>query len=108
MLKSVNIYSFTPVISYINPNLEKATIIKQNKSKSGIYRRVNIINNKNYIYSSIDLGRRFEEYYNYNHIFKIKRNFPIYSAFLYILFTLFLFYRNPSAGIGRQGKFKLC
>lgn len=67
---------------YLNADLEKITIIKQNKSKSGIYRWINVINNKNYIGSSIDLGRRFKEYYNYNHISKIRRNFPIHSALL--------------------------
>jgi hypothetical protein len=35
---SVNKLSITPVISYLNADLEKATILKQNKSKSGIYR----------------------------------------------------------------------
>jgi hypothetical protein len=57
---SVNVSSIIPIISYINADLEKAIIIKQNKSKSGIYRWVNVINNKIYIGSSIDLARRFK------------------------------------------------
>jgi group I intron endonuclease len=28
------------------------------------------------------LSRRFKEYYNYNHIYKVKRNYPILSAIL--------------------------
>lgn len=79
---SANVPSIIPIISYLNADLEKATIIKQNKSKSGIYRWVNVINNKNYIGSSVNLGRRFKEYYNYSHISKVKRNFPIHSALL--------------------------
>ena len=86
---SVNVSSVTPVISYLNADLEKITIIKQNKSKSGIYRWINVINNKNYIGSSIDLGRRFKEYYNYNHISKIRRNFPIHSALLKYSYSSF-------------------
>jgi excinuclease UvrABC nuclease subunit len=74
---------------YLNADLEKITIIKQNKSKSGIYRWINVINNKNYIGSSIDLGRRFKEYYNYNHISKIRRNFPIHSALLKYSYSSF-------------------
>lgn len=79
---SVNVSPIIPIISYLNADLEKATILKQNKSKSGIYRWVNVINDKSYIGSSINLGRRFKEYYNYSHISKVKRNFPIHSALL--------------------------
>ena len=43
---------------------------------------MNVINNKSYVGSSINLGRRFKKYYNYSHISKIKRNFPIHSALL--------------------------
>lgn len=35
---SANVSSIIPIISYLNADLEKATIIKQNKSKSGVYR----------------------------------------------------------------------
>ena len=79
---SVNMPPIIAIISYFNADLEKAIIIKQNKSKSGIYRWVNVINNKSYVGSSINLGRRFKEYYNYSHISKVKRNFPIHSALL--------------------------
>lgn len=79
---SVNVSSITPVISYLNAELKKDVIIKQNKKKSGIYRWINVVNNKKYIGSSIDLSRRFKEYYNKNHISKVKRNFPIHAALL--------------------------
>lgn len=79
---SVNVPFITPIISYLNADLNKTTIIKQNKSKSGIYRWVNVTNNKDYVGSSINLGRRFKEYYNYNHISQVRRNVPIHSALL--------------------------
>lgn len=41
---SLNVSSITPIRSYFNADLEKVTIIKQNKGKSGIYRWVNLIN----------------------------------------------------------------
>ena len=103
---SVNVPIIIPIISYLNADLEKTTIIKQNKSKSGVYRWVNVINNKNYIGSSINLGRRFKEYYNYSHISKVKRNFPIHSALLKYGYSSFkleiLEYCEPSVLIKRE------
>ena len=103
---SVNVSPIIPIISYLNADLEKATIIKQNKSKSGIYRWVNVINNKSYVGSSINLGRRFKEYYNYSHISKVKRNIPIHNALLkysYYSFKLeILEYCEPSVLIKKE------
>lgn len=47
-------------MSCLNAELEKDVIIKQNKKRSGVYRWINLVNNKQYIGSSIDLGRRFK------------------------------------------------
>lgn len=103
---SVKVFPFIPIISYLNADLEKATIIKQNKSRSGVYRWINVINNKTYVGSSINLGRRFKEYYNYNHISKVKRNFPIHSALLKYGYSNFkleiLEYCEPSVLIKRE------
>lgn len=103
---SANELSITPVISYLNADLEKATILKQNKSKSGIYWWVNVIDNKNYIGSSINLSRRFKEYYNYSHISKVRRNFPIHSALLEYGYSSFkleiLEYCEPNVLIERE------
>lgn len=41
-----------------------------------------MVNNKTYIGSSINLSRRFKEYYNYNYISDPKRNFPIHFSLL--------------------------
>ena len=97
---------FVPVISYYNADLEKDIIVKQNKDKSGIYRWTNKLNNKIYIGSSINLSRRFKEYYNYNHISDPKRNFPIHSALLKYGYSNFgleiLEYCNTSNLINRE------
>lgn len=74
--------NLVPIISYLNADSEKDVAIKQNKSKSGIYRWTNKVNNKIYIGSSVDLSRRLKEYYNYNYISKKTRNFPIHNALL--------------------------
>lgn len=71
-----------PIISYFNADLEKDEAIKQNRKKSGIYRWTNLVNNKTYVGSSVDLSMRFKHYSSYSYISKIKRNFPINSALL--------------------------
>lgn len=53
-----------PVVIYINSDLKKLEIIKDNKGKSGIYRWVNKDSGKTYVGSSINLGRRLNYYYN--------------------------------------------
>lgn len=77
-----NASSIIPTIIYINSDLEKDKAIEQNINKPGLYRWTNVVNNKTYIGSSINLSRRFKEYYKYNHISNTKRRFPIYNALL--------------------------
>ena len=55
-----NASSIVPTITYLNSDLEKDKAIKQNKNKSGIYCWTNVVNNKDYIGSSINLSRRFK------------------------------------------------
>lgn len=74
--------SIVPVISYHNADKKKDEVIKQNNGKSGIYRWTNVINNKIYIGSSLNLSRRFKQYYNYSYITKPKCNVPIHCALL--------------------------
>ena len=71
-----------PLIAYDNSDIDKKVAITQNKRKSGIYRWVNKVNNKTYIGSSLDIGRRFTEYYSYNRISDEKRRYPIHIALL--------------------------
>lgn len=61
-----DIYNFNiiPVIIYDNVKTLKDKIIKENNKKIGIYQFTNKNNNKIYIGSSIDLGRRFRIHLN--------------------------------------------
>lgn len=70
----------SPVKKYENPDLDKSLVIKENRGKSGIYRWTNLVNGKSYVGSSINLGLRFTNYYNYS--FLIKVNMVIYKALL--------------------------
>jgi group I intron endonuclease len=49
---------------YKNADKDKLRIISENKGKSGIYRWTNLTNGKSYIGSSVNLSRRFREYYS--------------------------------------------
>lgn len=53
--------SETPVKIYNIPR-DKFIIIRENRSKAGVYRFLNLTNGKSYIGSSTNLGRRFSEY----------------------------------------------
>jgi hypothetical protein len=71
-----------PVLSYENADLLKKDIIKDNKSKCGVYRWVNLNNGKSYIGSSTNLSARFRNYFNYKHISNPKFNSVIYKALI--------------------------
>lgn len=60
------ILSVLPVITYANADLQKINILKNNKS--GVYRWTNLLNNKSYVGSSVNLGRRFRVYFNINYL----------------------------------------
>ncbi len=62
-----------PKIIYVNTDIDKAQILKDNNNKSGIYRWVNKTNNKSYVGSSINLISRFYRYYNIKHLVASKR-----------------------------------
>ena len=51
---------------YTNADLQKLIIIKENRGKAGVYRWTNIADEKIYVGSSIDLGKRFKGYFNMN------------------------------------------
>ena len=53
-----------PIKSYSNAEADKAKILKENKNKSGIYIWKNIINDKRYIGSAVDLSNRLSNYYS--------------------------------------------
>ena len=83
----------TPHITYTDLNKYKSLIYKDNLKKSGIYRWNNLITNKSYVGSSINLGNRLSVYYSKKSMrAKIKTRISIiYSALLkygYSNFTL--------------------
>lgn len=74
--------SVASVTIYTNADIEKNLVIKENRGKSGIYRLINKITGKSYVGSSVNLSRRFNKYYNYNHIADPNRNMNIDRALL--------------------------
>lgn len=75
----VNI-SINPVITYNNADLDKSIIIEDNRNKVGVYRWVNVINNKTYVGSSTNLSERFLDYFQSRVLLKNKT--PIHNALL--------------------------
>ena len=55
-------------VKYVNADVEKLRILTENRDKSGVYMWTNLINGKRYIGSSVNLKRRFLEYYNVNRL----------------------------------------
>lgn len=75
--------SIVPFKTYTNADTLKDLVIQENKEKSGVYRWRHLITGKSYIGSSINLGRRFRDYFNYNFITHEKnKNMYIYRALL--------------------------
>jgi hypothetical protein len=70
---------------------EKPAIYRDNKDKSGIYLWRNKINGKFYIGSSVNLSKRFKNYFNESYLTRLKNYMIIYKALLvydYDNFTL--------------------
>jgi len=70
----------SPVKVYVNAQLERKTIMLENKGKVGVYLWTNKINGKRYIGSSINLSGRFLHYFSIAYISTI--NMLIYKALL--------------------------
>jgi len=56
--------AIVPIKSYSNAEDDKAKILSDNKNKSGIYKWKNLINNKCYIGSAVDLYYRLSFYFS--------------------------------------------
>jgi len=67
---------------YTNADIQKQSLIIDNRGKTGIYRWTNKKNGKTYIGSSANLSRRFAEYYCYTLIANKKRKRAINLALL--------------------------
>lgn len=69
-----------PLLIYSNADTEKVAIFKNNRGKAGIYCWVNNESGKRYVGGSIDLGKRFTQYFNLKHLIKV--HMRIYKAIL--------------------------
>jgi len=106
-MKENRIY-FTPVHSYLNADLQKSDICRDNNNKTGIYKWTHIISGKSYIGSAINLSNKLKNYYNIYYLERkiIKNNSMIYKALLkygYSNFKLDIIeYCNPNILIERE------
>ena len=104
--RNINYLDIKPIVKYDNADLDKESIIKDNKGKTGVYRWINLITGKTYVGSSVNLGRRFKDYYNYSSLINPKNKMLIYRALLkhgYSNFKLeILEYCNPEKTIERE------
>lgn len=73
---------------YENMDTQKLQILAENKGKSGVYLIRNLKNNKFYVGSSLDIRRRFKEYFNVNHLLR-RGKLPICAALSKYGYSLF-------------------
>jgi hypothetical protein len=57
-------------VKYDNADTDKLRILSENKGKIGVYMWINLETGKRYIGSSVDLKRRFLEYFNVNRLLR--------------------------------------
>jgi group I intron endonuclease len=75
--------SIIPIKIYSNSDLNKVSIIEENKGQAGVYRWVNILTGEFYIGSSTNLSKRLQQYYQYSYISSPDRGqSKIYSSIL--------------------------
>lgn len=67
-------------VVYSNVDLNKKEIVEENKKKSGVYKWTNLKTGSSYVGSSVDLSKRFRNYFNYSFLEKI--NMVIHKAIL--------------------------
>lgn len=71
LLNKARFYSnkpWAPVLFYKNTDTDKVIILQDNANKSGIYMWTNLTTGKRYVGSSVNLKRRFLQYYNVNRL----------------------------------------
>jgi len=75
--------SIIPIKVYSNADLNKVSIIEDNKGEAGVYKWINILTGEFYIGSSINLSKRLKQYYTYSFISSPDRGqSKIYSSIL--------------------------
>jgi len=82
--------TFSGLAIFSDADKDKLDILKYIKGKSGIYMWTNKLNGKKYVGSSVDLRRRFLEYYNVNRMLN-EKSMPINVALLKYGYTNFSF-----------------
>jgi len=98
----------SPVHSYVNADLQKSDICKDNNNKTGIYKWTHIISGKSYVGSAINLSNRLRNYYNLAYLKReiTKNNSIIYRALLKYGHSSFkldiLEYCNPNVLIEKE------
>jgi GIY-YIG catalytic domain len=86
-----NNINIIPAKSYYDLEKCKGIILKENKGKCGIYRLTNLINNKSYIGSSVNLGRRLYDYYYIDKFKKINNKSDILIGNAILKYGIFNF-----------------
>ena len=93
-------------VSYTNADTQKEYILNENKNKAGVYCWTRVESGKKYVGSSIDIYRRFMQYYNIKYITRASKSSLICRALLkygYSSFSLeILEYCDPSSVIERE------
>ena len=79
-LNLVDSHNLKPAVIYLNADINKKEIFKENNKKSGVYRWTNLNTGFSYVGSSVNLSKRFTSYYSYS--FLAKNNMIIYKALL--------------------------
>lgn len=103
-LRGLHTLPVVPVKVYTNADLDKKSILNENKGRAGVYCWTNKVNGKFYIGSAINLYKRLVKYYNYEHL--AKSNMIINKALLkygYSEFSLqILEYCDPDSAVSRE------
>jgi hypothetical protein len=100
------VLSLVPVVVYSNADTQKFEILKENRGKFGIYCWTNKKTGFSYVGSSVDLTRRFRDYFNVNYLTRPGRKMIIYNTLLkngYSVFKLeILEYCLPEEIVSRE------
>lgn len=100
--------SCQPVVVYDNADIDKVKFLADNSKKSGVYCWTNKITGKKYVGSSVDLKRRFYNYYSIGYLLRetTNNNSYIYRALLKYGYTNFsieiLEYCDPENCVQRE------
>ena len=93
-------------VSYSNADTQKELILNDNKEKAGVYRWTHIESGKIYLGSSINLYRRFTQYYNIKYVLRAAKSSLICKALLKYGYSKFkldvLEYCDPCDVIARE------